>query len=192
MYAEEVLGRRRKPHLAIACCSVAAIAGAYGFHRKRLAIEESANYQLSFSQPEGWKSRPLTPGMMFIYENNTSHLSMRGAVNNVVSETNPTPDLDAEALIRHYQKITVENLKGWHYRLLDSVEAHGAQFRLIRRWTTDRCVVSAIAVRGNTTVIIALVGEHANAPLIDEGIPAFRTYLANLSLVPAKFADEMD
>lgn len=188
MVANDFLGKKRRPQLALGLCSLAVVAIGYAYS-SRPKISDAANYQLSFTLPSGWKARPVTPGMAFIYENKQSHLSMRGAINNVISESNPTPELDASALIQRYQTITSENLTGWHYKLLDPVQAHGAEFQLIRRWTEDRCVVSAVAVRGNTTVIIALVGLHKFVPRVDEGMPAFRDYLANLSLVRYTFPE---
>jgi len=80
-------------------------------------------------------------------------------------------------------------LQGWHYKVLEPVQAHGTEFQLIRRWTDDRCVVSAVTVKGNTTIIIALVGVNKALPRVDEGMPAFRDYLANLSLVRYTFPE---
>lgn len=182
-------GMRRRPGAAVAFCSLAVIAIAYASHVRLRATEAATNYELVFSLPKGWESKPVTPGMAFVYENSANHLSMRGAVNNVVSEVNPTPDMNADAIIQQYRVITKDNLVGWKYKILEPVEAHGAQFQMIQRWTSDRCVVSAVAVRGNTTIIIALIGHHDNTLQVDRGMPAFRNYLASLALAQHTFDD---
>jgi hypothetical protein len=161
---------------------------AYGYHWRVQTAESAANYQLVYKMPNGWQPMPVTPGMMFVYKNKATQVSMRGAVNNMICDVNPTPDMDAEAIMSQYVSVTKDNLKGWHYARLDPVKANGVEFQLIRRWTADRCVVSAVGVRGNTTVIIALVGDHQNVPHVDQGMPDFRNYLANLTLRPYHYA----
>jgi len=189
MAGVEIPGKSRRAAPSVIFCSFAVVAIIYASHIRSKAAEASTNYELVFSLPSGWKSKPITPGMAFVYENDTSHLSMRGAVNNVVSEVNPTPELNAEAIIKQYQHITKDNLVGWQCKVLEPVEGRDAQFRLIRRWTHDRCVVSAVAVRGNTTIIIALIGHDESLPRVDEGMPAFRDYLASLALERHTYAD---
>lgn len=184
----DVVAKRMRPTIALAAIAIGAIG--YAYHWRVKSVDDAKNYQLVFDLPDGWKKMPLTPGMAFIFQNKASHISMRGAVNNMVAEYNPTPDMDAQAIIGQYVTITEQNLTGWHYQMLQPVLAHGTEFKLIRRWTDTRCVVSAVAVQGNTTVIIALVGADKYKSHVDEGMDDFRNYLATLSLKPYQFPSE--
>ena len=72
----------------------------------------------------------------------------------------------------------------WQGKVLDTVDGKGAHFRLVRRWSPAKCVVSAFCVKGNTTVAITLSGNGDEATHVDAAIPRFRAFLATLELVP--------
>ncbi|MEZ0324860.1 MAG: hypothetical protein ACAH95_03070 [Fimbriimonas sp.] len=143
--------------------------------------ESVSNFKLAFTMPEGWIERPHSPQTLFLYMDPKTRVSMRGAASQVVADENPTPDLDRDTLTNQFARVTIDNL-GWKAEILGTVDCEGGSYRLIRRETGDRTIVSGIAVRGNTTIIITLAGIGKAKPHIDAQIPHFRDYLASTTL----------
>jgi len=156
--------------------------GAFAY-RKHLASERdqnTRNYSLNFVQPVGWKVLPHSPEALFLFQDPQTKLLMRGAMNDVVADYNPTPDLDRDGTAQWLLDVTSKNLKGWTGEMLDTIDANGVSFRLVKRWTNEKCVISAIGVRGNTTVVVTLSADKGQIDKIDPSLPKFRTYLAGL------------
>jgi hypothetical protein len=155
-----------------------------GYWRKLNAesLEEAhTNFKLGYDLPTGWKELPHSPQTLFFCEDPKTKVKLRGAVNQVVADYNPTPELDRDGLTQQFADITTDHL-GWKATILDTVSFDGGSYRLIRRETTDRIVVSAIAVRGNTTVLMGISGIGEAKKQVDGQIPFFKRYLATTSL----------
>lgn len=146
------------------------------------ALEEArTNFKLGYVLPQGWKELPHSPQTLFFCVDPASDVKLRGAVNQIVADYNPTPELDRDGLTQQFADITTDNL-GWKAKILDTVDFDGGSYRLIRRETVDRVVISAIAVRGNTTVMMGLSGIGKAKTHVDGQLPFFRKYLATTSL----------
>ncbi|AIE88121.1 hypothetical protein [Fimbriimonas ginsengisoli] len=180
---------RTTPMLAIGLIFIAAFAW---FRRANAAASPDtyANYSLVYALPSGWKEIPHSPQAIFLFRSLHSDLLMRGAMNDVVADYNPTPDLDRDGLAQWMLDITAANLKSWKGEMLDTVNGtNGTTFRLVRRWSPDKCVVSAIAVRGNTSIVVTLSGDERKVDILDQEMPAFRTYLTTLGMSPHVYKD---
>jgi hypothetical protein len=173
---------RRTPVLGLGIAVL--IAGAYAYRQQSLARteESTANFRLLFDTPQGWMPVPHSPQALFLFKNPGSKLLMRGAMNDVVAEYNPTPELDRDGLAKYMLDVTDLNLKDWRGSMLGTVSAQGTSFRLIKRWSPQKCVVSAVAVRGNTSVVVTLSGNQRQAQSIDQALPEFRSYLSTLGM----------
>ncbi len=143
--------------------------------------EQAQNFELGYSKPKGWIVVPHGPQTVFAYRNPKTRVTLRGATHNIVDETNPTPELDRDTVTRNFAEVTVENL-GWKAEILDTIDFNGGSYRIIRREGKDRTVVTGIAVRGNTTVLITLSGIGAAKKNVDSEMPHFRDFLASMSL----------
>jgi hypothetical protein len=110
---------------------------------------------------------------------------IRGAQNQVIDETNPTPDLDRDQLANDFADVTRSNLH-WDAEILGVVPCGGSSYRLIRRTAKDRTVVSAICVKGNTTFVITMLGMGEARFKIDAEMPTFEKLLRTSSLEEKK------
>jgi hypothetical protein len=151
-------------------------------HTKTESVNGAKNYVLAFAKPDGWRAEGHGPQTLFKYQDPKSDLILRGAVNQVISEVNPTPDLDTDGIAQFYVDRTTDNMPTWTAEKLGKVDAGGTSFELVRRATNDRVVVTAYAVKGNTTVLVSLFGKDGAMKRVDPGIPDFKSYLATLSI----------
>ncbi len=140
--------------------------------------ESATNFDLTYTMPNGWVKKKHSAQALFLYKDPKTKITMRGAASNIISEENPTPELDRDGLTKQFADVTTKNL-GWKVEILDVVPFSGGTYRLIRRETFDRIVVTGIAVRGNTTILITLLGIGKAKEHIDGHIPKFREYLAS-------------
>jgi hypothetical protein len=162
-------------------CVLVLLGAVYAEHRRATNAElANRNYYLLFSTPKGWVPIPHSPEALFLYREPKTNLLLRGAMSDVVSDSNPTPELDTDGTAQWILDITSENMKDWTGQLLDVVDAQGTKFRLVRRSKSDKCVVSAVAVEGNTTALVTLSADKGQLASIDGEMPAFRQYLATL------------
>jgi hypothetical protein len=151
--------------------AVVAPAVAWRSNTQRSGAEAALNYKLNFSKPDGWTERPHSPQSLFVYAN-PDGVTMKGGHMQVVDAQNPTPDMDRDALSNNFADITRENL-GWKVTMGDVIECDGGSYRLLRRVGGDRTIVSAVSVRGNTTVLVTLSAIGKSQKHIDEAMPDF-------------------
>lgn len=171
--------------LVLALCS-----GGYVLAKREEARRESIlNYKVVFGQPSGWDAIDHSPQALFLYRNKTNHLLLRGAVNQIIADENPTPELDAAGLAEYYIEATRENMKDWTAQKLQSIECKDVTYSLIRRERKGKCVVTAYAVKGNTTLLISLSGDDSQVRSIDPTLPEFEDYLRQIHLQQQDMTD---
>lgn len=177
---------RRSPSrfLGFAALAVFGIGGAIAYTHKREADREESvlNYRIDHVPPHGWQKMPPSPQTLFAYRNPKTTLLLRGAVNQVVSDENPTPDMKTDNIAQYYVDLTGENQPNWKAQMLDSVNCEGSRFRLIRRETKGKCVITAYTVKGNTTLLVSLSADGDKVPEIDREMPDFRHFLSTVKL----------
>jgi len=164
---------------------VVAIGCALGWtrHYKQAQIDGAKNYVLSYAKPDGWKSAPHGPQTLFKYVDPKTDVCIRGAANQMVAEVNPSPELDTDGIADYYIDRTHESMPGWTAAKLGTVMMRNKQpFELISRGTGDRTVITAYAVKGNTTILITLFGMNRAQRYVEGELPFFEQYLATLSL----------
>ncbi len=170
-----------RPPQVLGVCLLTLVGVLYVEHKRTVALEESnKNYSLIYATPTGWLAIPHSPQAIFLYQQPQSHLLMRAAMSDVVADYNPSPEMDTENTAQFMLDVTSANLVGWNGKLVGDVDAKGATFRIVRRWTLNKIVYSAVAVRGNTTIIVSLSADKPELRYIDAAMPQFRQYLASL------------
>lgn len=184
MDAEPERPRRKfRSWLLIPCALL--ICGAVGWRarEKKLQIESVKNYAIGGCPvPVGWKTLPHGPQTLFKYEDPKTNLVIRGATNQMVSDVNPTPELDTDGIAHYYIDRTEESMPNWTATVVGTVPGKDTPFQLIRRGTKDRVIVTAYAVRGNTTVLISLIGMAKAKDVVDSNMAMFDTFLGKVSL----------
>ncbi len=177
---------RIRPYFVATLCLLVTGAGAYSYRAWRVQVQhaQSVNFALSFPPAgPGWKSLPHGPYSVFTYEQRSTKLLLRGAVNNLVSDINPTPDMDRDNIARLMVDNTHDNMPGWTATTLDKiVQAHNTSFRIVRRAQKGHVVVTAFAVKGNTTILISLSGRGDHTADLDKAMGEFDDFLAKMKL----------
>jgi hypothetical protein len=157
-------------------------------NKKKAKVVDASNYTLEYPKPDGWVEYPAGMQTLFIYKHPKLKITLRGSQSQIVSDENPTPELDRDGLTEQFADVTRDNL-GWKADVLGTVDCKGSSFRLIRRETVDRTVITGIAVRGNTTILITLIGVGEGQKNVDGTLPMFKTFLADTSLDLPKVYD---
>jgi hypothetical protein len=166
------------------------VAGALAWtgYKKRESADMSKNFVLNYSTPAGWKAAAHGPETLFRCIDPKTDLVLRGAVNQVISEDNPTPELDTKGIADYYVDRT-ENMGGWKVQRLGVAKGDGTSFEVLRRSARDRVVVTAYAVKGNTTVLVTLFGKGKARNLVDPNIGVLDSFLRTVSLHEKDMSD---
>ncbi|HVL38302.1 MAG TPA: hypothetical protein VM328_02820 [Fimbriimonadaceae bacterium] len=177
--------RRVRVVLAIGVCVAAVLVVRY---RQDLAVAfarekaDVANYALLYKKPAGWTEKPHSPFTLFLYEHPETKVLLRGAVNNVVADFNPTPELDTNGIAQYNVDTTEQNMPDWTVKRLEPIGAKVGSFSAIWRERNDRTVVTAFFVKGNTTVMITLSGAGGAKSKLPQHMPTFREFVSKLDL----------
>ncbi len=185
---DQIRERPRTRYGLLSALVLMAVGGAYGYTtvKHRSDVESTENFDIAYPAAKGaWKALPHGPQTLFLYGDKAKGLLIRGAVNQMISSENPTPDLDRDNLAQLMVDNTHDNMPGWTAAVADTVEAKGTSFRLVRRSERKHVVVTAFAVRGNTTVLISLSGRNDHAADVDRHLGEFRQFLADVTLTKA-------
>ena len=165
-------------------CIVLLLAGGLGYRafKSRTDVESVANFSIHIPSPTvGWKDMPHGPQAYFLYGQPQKHLLIRGAVNQMIDDVNPTPELNRDNLAQLIVDNTHDNMPGWSAVVEDKVDAQGTSFRIVRRSEKNHVVVTAFAVRGNTTFLVSLSGRDGSAAEVDKGMNDFRQFISQIS-----------
>lgn len=168
--------------LGLGVFAIAAIVPAMVWaHARKVALAESVlNYKLAYTMPKGWTAIHHSPTTLFAYKNGDG-VVIKGGHTQIVSDENPTPDLDRDHLSEQFAEVTRDNL-GWKATMGDVISFPGGTYRLVRREGGDRTIISAVAVRGNTTILISMAGIGKAKSHVDEDMPIYKDFLEHSSL----------
>ncbi len=145
-------------------------------------------YFMSYEALPGWTVMPHAPLLVFQLHDETSGLDILGADQRTESDINPSPDVDTAKFADNLVSITRTGLTGWTAERIGSVKTAHAEFELVRRGTTDRQILCACCVKGNSTVMISLVGLGPSMSKVDDNTAAFKEFLKSVRLSPAAIA----
>jgi hypothetical protein len=179
-------GRRSKLMSVLVAAVILGTFGGYVSWAKNIkrAKELSLNYLVSYpGPPKGWESVPHSPRALFLYQRKGSNIMINAGLNQLEDDINPTPDLGTENLANQVIDMTRDNMPGWTAEKLDSVEAGGTSFRLVKRVNADHIVINAFTVKGNTTLLISLTGRGVTSSKnIEKSLDDFRHLLSSVNL----------
>jgi len=155
------------------------------------ALSDSEVYGVEYEKPKGWNEGQPGPFTLFVFRHPKGLGTLRGSINEVHSNVNPTPDLDTNGIAEHYVGLTKANMPDWTAKRMDDIGDGPDRFSVIRRAKSDRTVYTAFCSRGNTTVVVSLSAGGKAAATIDELLPDFRSLVGSFRLVPKnlKFDD---
>lgn len=185
---ERTPSRRATRYGLLSAVAVLAIVAGLGYTAYQHHIDPAsvANFEIAYPKAAGeWVVMPHGPQTLFLYSDKKKGLLLRGAVNQMISDVNPTPDLDRDNLAQLMVDNTHDNMPGWTAAIEDKVDARGTSFRLVRRSENKHVVVTAFAVKGNTTVLISLSARNGNAEQVDRDMAEFHSFISQVTFTKA-------
>jgi hypothetical protein len=175
-----------KRRIAVGVAGVAIAAGALAVLRAREDHAATiALYDIEYPGYRDWKELPAGPyGLFKFVPPDGSKIRIQGAVNRVVAEVNPTPELDTGGIAQYYVDTTRKNMPGWKAEYLGRVRAENVEFAVIQRESKVRRVLSGFAVKGNTTLIVSMTAGVENMDKVQEQVDEFQDYLSKFRFIP--------
>jgi hypothetical protein len=125
--------------------------------------DDFRNYAVEYTKLAGWEELPHSPNTLVLLQDPKTKALLRCAATQVVSESNPEPDMDAENIVRRAVTNARENQPEWATDHLEKFNNGKVHFELFRKSNKNKTIIAAMAVRGNTTVLVSMsnTGEHA-------------------------------
>jgi len=143
---------------------------------------DTATYQLIYGTPKGWNVQKVHPGSLFLFREPKQGFVLRGSMLSLVSDINPTPEIDTDVFAAQYLSLGDKKMPQWSSEVLDTVDASGIPFRMIRRTGPNHHALIAVCVRGNTTFTIVLSSDEEHRNTLESLDPWFRGYVASLAM----------
>jgi len=147
---------------------------------------DTSNFQILYPRPKLWEAVPHTPFALFLFEHKGTRSQLRGAQNQIVSDVNPTPEMDTNGIADYYVWTTEHNQPTWKATRLPDLRTANERFSTIKRVRKDKIVVTAFTVRGNTTAIFSLSISEPHLNRYDELFKEFTSFLGDVRLVPER------
>jgi hypothetical protein len=122
--------------------------------------------------------------MQFVYRHPARNLRLQATVTRVDSD-DPAVLQDQDTLASDYVRNTRRNMPTFRAEDRGSVQGQDLCFRMVHREGPARAMLCGFAVRGNTTVIVSLIGVGKDKGLVEAYAPKFRKYLSESRLAAA-------
>lgn len=124
--------------------------------------EDHRNYEVTFEMPKGWKELPRNPNTLLLARNPDNRALLRCSATQVVSDFNPEPEMDSKNLVAHVVETAQRKQPEWITDRLESYHNGRISFEIFRKSNANKTIQVAMAVRGNTTVVVS-VSQPGNA-----------------------------
>lgn len=145
-------------------------------------IEDNRNYDILYAKPIGWKELPHNPNTLLLMRHPRTKALVRCAATQVVSESNPEPDMDTDNLVQRVVSNAQQSQAAeWKTESLNDIDTGKVRFGLFRKMNHNKTIIGAISVRGNTTLLVSIsnTGEGAKelaAGRMDDFLAFLKTF----------------
>jgi len=171
--------------LGIGVFGIALVAVSIGLRMRYNEEHDTSNYQVLFPPASPWVERPHSPEALFLYQDPMTHIEIRGAVVNVVADTNPTPGLDTNGLAALQMDVTSEHMGNvWKAQRLADHKTPVARFAVVRRDRDGKTVITAWVEKGNTSLAVGLMANGKETQQVAKVMPYFYSLLDKIRLQP--------
>jgi len=119
--------------------------------------EDNRNYEIIYAKPIGWTELPHNPNTLLLMRHPKTNALVRCAATQVVSASNPEPDMDTDNLVKRVVSNAKESQAAeWTTETLEDVDTGKMRFGIFRKTRKNKTIVGAISVRGNTTLLVSI------------------------------------
>jgi hypothetical protein len=156
--------------LKIAICGVVLAAGAFAYKKVTAQPNEDyRNYEVVFQKLPGWNELPHNPNTLLLMRHPKTKALLRCSATQVVSETNPEPDMDTKKQIKQIVANANENQPEWKTELIKGFDNGKVEFEMFKKTNAGKTIIAALAVRGNTTLLVSISNTGKGALTLAEG-----------------------
>jgi hypothetical protein len=152
--------------------------------------DDFRNYEVGYTKLVGWKELPHSPNTLLLLQDPETKALLRCAATQVVSETNPEPDMDTVNIVKRVVRNARDNQPEWktdHLKKFDNGKVH---FELFRKANKGKTIIGAMAVRGNTTLLVSMSNTGEYAKDMAEG--SYEPLLTFLSTIDLQVTDKWE
>ncbi|MBC8066454.1 MAG: hypothetical protein H7Y17_16605 [Chlorobia bacterium] len=152
--------------------------------------DDFRNYEVVFNKLEGWKELPHSPNTLLLMKHPPTNALLRCSATQIVSETNPEPDMDTTRIVQRVVQNAQENQPEWKTEHLKPYDNGKVGFELFRKTNSGKTIVGAMAVRGNTTLLVSMSNTGEGAKTMAQG--NYELLLAFLKTVDLQVTDKWE
>ena len=162
--------------------------GGYAFVRTNFPeyFSDTTVYSVDYEKPKDWKEEPPGPFTLFVFRHPEGRGVIRASMNEVQSNTNPTPDLDTDGVAKHLIDVTRRNMPDWKAERMPDITSGSERFSLVRRTKVSRTVYTAFCAKGNSTLVLSLSASGKDADQLEDLVPVYRRVIESVRLTPKK------
>lgn len=149
-------------------------------------FSDTTVYSVAYEKPKNWKEEPPGPFTLFVYRHPEGQGVIRASLNEVQSNTNPTPELDTDGVARHLMDVTRRNMPDWKAERLPDITSSSERFSLVKRTKVARTVYTAFCAKGNSTLVISLSASGKDTEKLEDLLPVYLGVIESVRLTPKK------
>ncbi len=144
--------------------------------------EDYRNYEVFFQVPAGWRELPKNPQTLLLARDPESLHLLRCSATQIVDDSNPEPEMDTAAMVDRAVENAQENQPEWMTERLKSYSNGKVDFGLFRKCHAEKTVIVAMAVRGNTTLVVSLSNTGKGAKALASSHAPLLAFLDSIDL----------
>lgn len=154
----------------------------YSKYVKANEFAGTENYAIVYpTSLPAWKTMPKSPESLFIFKDQKDDFLLRGSVSQVISDVNPTPELNTNGIAQYYIDRTHENMTGWTAQRSPDLPGANIDFSVITRQQKKHTVITAFAVKGNTTLLVSISAQQATQGVVNRAMASLASCLKMIS-----------
>lgn len=146
------------------------------------ANEDYRNYEVFFQVPAGWEELPKNPNTLLLARDPKSLDLLRCSATQIVDDSNPEPDIDTVRMVDRVVQLAQENQPEWTTERLKPYSNGKVAFELFRKTNAEKTVVGAMAVRGNTTLVVSMSNTGKGAKALAGSYAPLLAFLDSIDL----------
>lgn len=149
-------------------------------------LDYTQNYKIVFQKPENWNEEIPSLSTLFVYQEPKTRAILRGGVTQIVSDFNPTPELDTDGIADYYKDTTENHQPGWTVERMPDIETQNLRFSILDRRHPGKRILTCFCVKGNTTLVVGLSAYGQARDLLDDKLADLKSFLSKIQFVPTR------
>ncbi len=117
---------------------------------------DNLNYEVAFQKLAGWKELPHSPNTLLLLQHPKSKALIRASTTQIVADFNPEPEVDTPEMVKRVVENAQQNQPEWKTDHIEKFNNGKVEFELFRKTNKNKTIIAAMAVKGNTTLLVSM------------------------------------